>query len=159
MIQALLLFNSLIFLLLGFFHVYWALGGQWAISAVIPTNTNGRKLFNPGSLVTFIVALGLLLFMMADLTYSGVIVFDLSQDIIRHGILGIGIIFFLRAVGDFNNVGFTKRRKQSVFARMDTRFYSPLCLFIAMSHWLAYWGMGWNEGNWVLITLVTQVWF
>ena len=142
MIQTLLILNSFIFLLLGVIHVYWALGGQWAIAVVIPTNTNGRKLFNPGSLGTFIVALGLLLFMMLDLTYSGFIASDFSHDLIRHGIMGIGVIFLLRAVGNFNSVGFTKRRKQSVFAKMDTRFYSPLCLFIAMSHWLAYWSMG-----------------
>ena len=142
MIQTLLILNSFIFLLLGVVHVYWAIGGQWAIAAVIPTDTNGRKLVNPGSLGTFIIALGLLIFMMVDLTYSGIVVFDLSNDITRNGIFGIGIIFLLRSVGNFNNVGFTKRRKQSLFAKMDTQFYSPLCLFIAISHWLAYWKMG-----------------
>jgi hypothetical protein len=127
------------FFLLGLLHVYWALGGKWAVGAVIPTNTNGRKLFNPGSLGTLIVALGLLLFMMTDLNYSGLIAFDFSKNITRYGILGICIIFLMRAVGDFNNVGFTKQRTQSEFAKMDTRFYSPLCLFIAITHCQAYW--------------------
>jgi len=137
MIQILLILNSVIFFFLASIHIYWALGGKWGENAVVPTNSNGKKLFNPGFIGTFIVALGLLLFMLADLSYSGLIEFELSKNTMHYAILAIGIIFLVRAIGNFNNVGFTRRHTQSVFAKMDTRYYSPLCLFIAIIHLMA----------------------
>jgi len=118
-------------------HVYWALGGKWGEDAVVPTNGNGKKLFNPGLIGTLIVAIGLLLFMLVDLAYSGLIEHELSKDTMHYAILAIGVIFLVRAIGNFNNVGFTKRRTQTVFAEMDTRYYSPLCLFIGVVHLVA----------------------
>ncbi|NRF37203.1 DUF3995 domain-containing protein [Pedobacter foliorum] len=137
MIQILLVINSLIFFCLAAIHVYWALGGKWGENAVVPTNGNGKKLFNPGVMGTLIVALGLLLFMLTDLAYSGLIKFELNKNTMNYAITAIGAIFLVRAIGNFNNVGFTKRRTQSVFAKMDTRYYAPLCLFIGVTHLLA----------------------
>lgn len=137
MIQILLITNSLIFFFLASIHIYWALGGKWGENAVVPTNGNGKKLFNPGVIGTLIVALGLLLFTYVDLVYSGLVEFDLSKNTIHYAILAIGAIFLVRAIGNFSNVGFTKRRTQTVFAKMDTRYYSPLCLFIGITHLMA----------------------
>jgi hypothetical protein len=36
-----------------------------------------------------------------------------------------------RAVGDFRYVGFFKRVRDSRFATLDTRVYSPLCFVLA----------------------------
>ena len=41
-------------------------------------------------------------------------------------------LFFLRAIGEFRYVGFFKRVRDTAFAKADTRFYSPLCVFIAV---------------------------
>nr|WP_121272278.1 DUF3995 domain-containing protein [Pedobacter schmidteae] len=139
MMYALLILNSLIFLLIALLHIYWAFGGTWAIDSAIPTNSDEKKMFSPGILGTLTVALGLLFFMLTDLTLVGFITFDIAKNIIHYLVPGIAIIFLIRALGDFNYVGFTKRHIQSKFAKMDTRFYSPLCLFIALSHFLAYW--------------------
>lgn len=141
MTYSLLILNSLIFLLIALLHIYWVFGGEWAIDAAIPTNNNGKKLFSPGILGTLTVALGLLFFMLADLTFVGFITFDTAKNIIRYLIPGIGIIFLIRALGDFNYVGFTKKNIESKFGKMDTRYYSPLCLFIALSHFLACWAL------------------
>lgn len=43
----------------------------------------------------------------------------------------IPIIFFLRSIGDFRYVGLTKKVKGTVFARLDTLYFAPLCLLIA----------------------------
>ncbi|KRE83053.1 hypothetical protein ASG89_13045 [Paenibacillus sp. Soil766] len=39
----------------------------------------------------------------------------------------------LRAIGDFKYLGFFKKVKHTSFSYYDTRFYSPLCLFLAIS--------------------------
>ncbi|PTT14637.1 DUF3995 domain-containing protein, partial [Flavobacterium sp. HMWF030] len=41
-------------------------------------------------------------------------------------------IFILRAIGDFNYVGFFKKHRNSEFALKDTKYYSPLCLLIGV---------------------------
>lgn len=44
----------------------------------------------------------------------------------------------LRSIGDFRYVGFFKRARGSRFAELDTRFYSPLCLPLALATaWVA----------------------
>jgi hypothetical protein len=43
----------------------------------------------------------------------------------------LAIIFAARALGDFRFVGFTKSVRDSRFARLDTRVYSPLCVLLA----------------------------
>ena len=48
----------------------------------------------------------------------------------------IATAFTLRAVGEFKYVGFFKRIRGTQFARMDTRFYSPLCLGVAAGLWV-----------------------
>jgi Protein of unknown function (DUF3995) len=50
----------------------------------------------------------------------------------NYGLVVISLLFFLRAIGDFRYVGFFKKVKQTVFARLDSKYYSPLCLFIAV---------------------------
>ena len=42
-----------IFLLIGFIHFYWALGGKFLLDTAIPTK-DGVKLLNPGTALTFI---------------------------------------------------------------------------------------------------------
>jgi hypothetical protein len=49
------------------------------------------------------------------------------------GNLLIAFIFLARAVGDFNYVGFFKRVKRTAFAKNDSRYFAPLCLFIAVT--------------------------
>ncbi|MDP2037388.1 MAG: DUF3995 domain-containing protein, partial [Ignavibacteria bacterium] len=52
---------------------------------------------------------------------------------IRFGMWSIVAIFFLRAIGDSNVTGFSKKVKGTIFAKYDTNFYSPLCLYLASS--------------------------
>ena len=63
---------------------------------------------------------------------SGIISYDLPDWIIKYGGWIIPIIFILRAIGEFKYVGFFKRIKQTEFGKLDTKFFSPLCLTIGL---------------------------
>jgi hypothetical protein len=125
--------NTIIFLLIAAIHIYWAFGGKWGANAVIPTQNDGQLSFKPDMIATLVVATGLLL--MALVTVSNSIYFNFNHWIdkkyIFYGNWAVTAIFFLRAIGDFRYIGFTKRIKDSAFAINDTKFYSPLCLVIA----------------------------
>lgn len=135
---ALAAINAFIFFLLAALHLYWVLGRGGGMDTTIPTDGNGRKLFRPGKGITLVVAFGLFVFGLCNMAFAGWLRIGFSQVYICYGILLIAIIFLLRAIGDFRYIGLTKRHKQSPFARWDTRLYTPLCLGLAISHWLLY---------------------
>ncbi|MFC3197595.1 DUF3995 domain-containing protein [Parapedobacter deserti] len=122
-----------IFLLLSSVHFYWALGGKWGGDAVLPIkNDDSTKALTPTVLPTLIVAVGLLSIGLLVLAISGLISFDIPRWLKDYGLRVIAGIFFLRAVGDFNYIGFFKKVKQTKFGRNDTTYFSPLCLTIGL---------------------------
>lgn len=128
------LLNALIFLFLSGLHFYWLLGGKWGMNSVIPTTEKASdKTFVPSAFSTLVVAIGLLLFGLIELGNTNVFSNWIELTYFQWGNLLIAFIFFARAVGDFNHVGFFKRTRNTVFARNDTWYYSPLCLFISVT--------------------------
>ncbi len=123
----------MIFLALSGIHFYWAGGGRMSWGTAIPSKADGTPLINPGIIATLVVAFGLLLFAIITLSNSNLVPFDINQSYIIIGDWIIIIIFALRAVGDFNMVGFFKRIKGTPFAINDTKYYSPLCLFLSLT--------------------------
>lgn len=123
---------SILFFGLSSIHVYWALGGEWGIQASIPTNEKGQKLFEPGIFGSSIVAIGLMIFAVFVLIKAGILIINIPWMITQYGLWIIAGIFATRSIGDFKYVGFFKHVQSSDFGRMDTRFYSPLCLVIAL---------------------------
>ncbi len=130
-------FNALVFFLLAALHLFWLINGK-GMNATIPTDSNGRKIFRPGRLITFMVALGLLFFALSNIAYAGWLDLDENRVVIRYGILVIAIIFFLRAIGDFRYIGISKRGNRSLFAKWDTALYTPLCLILAITHMILF---------------------
>jgi glucan phosphoethanolaminetransferase (alkaline phosphatase superfamily) len=130
--ERLSLFLTCIFLILSALHFYWLFGGQWGFSSAIPTSSNGNSVLNPSKIDILVVALGLLLLSLFYLTQSKFSFFKPARWMTL--ILGwlIPVIFFVRAIGDFQYVGFFKGIVDTEFARLDTAFYSPLCLVIAL---------------------------
>jgi hypothetical protein len=124
--------ESSIFGLLSGLHFYWAAGGRKGLSSALPQKTNGEKLFVPGIGATLVVAFGLLGFCIITLANLGVFNFIISSQSVYWLNILIAMIFFLRAIGDFNYVGFFKKIQGTDFARWDTRLYSPLCLIISI---------------------------
>lgn len=119
-----------LFILLAFLHVYWAIGGRWGSDKVIP-RVDDQPLFTPGPAITLLVALGL--FGIAILTY--ILGFYGGGSLFGNYIIYVAwllvFIFSLRAIGDFKLIGFFKKNNDSVFAKYDSRYYSPLCLALA----------------------------
>ena len=56
----------------------------------------------------------------------------------RYGLLLVGLLFSLRTLGDVKYVGLTKRVRNTPFAILDTKLYTPLCGVLALSHLIVY---------------------
>ena len=111
-------------------HFYWAAGNRRGASSAVPTR-DGQPLFRPGALATASVGVALLLAAALSLEYTGVLALSLPPWLTSLGMWTLGVVFLVRAVGDFRYVGFFKRHTGTRFARLDTLFYSPLCLLLS----------------------------
>jgi len=54
----------------------------------------------------------------------------------------LAVMFGVRAIGDFNRVGFCKKIEGSLFATLDSTLYSPLCLVLSVGFAGLSWPMG-----------------
>ncbi len=133
MLTTLALINTIIFMVLSGIHFYWAMGGRWALATSLPSNPSTQDfLFKPSVMATLVVALGLFLFGLVTLQNAFNFPLGIEPRYFRWGDLVISFIFLMRAVGDFKFVGFFKRIRETPFGRNDSKFYSPLCLIIAI---------------------------
>ncbi|MDY8138547.1 DUF3995 domain-containing protein [Aquimarina sp. 2201CG5-10] len=123
---------SLLFFVLGLIHLSWVFGGKFGFEASLPTKENGERVLNPKKLDSAVVGLGLMVFGLFYLSKSGIIDYDLPSIILNYGSWIIPAIFILRAIGEFKYVGFFKRVRQTKFGKLDTLFFSPLCLVIGI---------------------------
>ena len=131
MIKAIGIFTAAILLFLALLHVYWAMGGDRGFTPTIPT-ADDIPLFRPSPAMTLLVAF--LLLMSAGLVVGnlGFWVLGSVEWLFRVGLWGVTAVLTLRAIGDFNYVGFFKKVRHTAFAQNDTRLYSPLCLLLAI---------------------------
>lgn len=112
-------------------HVFWACGGRWGGHAAVPEKAGGGFVFKPGPVETAAVAV-LILVACYFLLAEGELLSALHTNVLTEwGSILCAVVFGIRTVGDFRYVGFFKRYKRSRFAKYDTWFYSPLCLFLA----------------------------
>jgi hypothetical protein len=137
-----------IFVLLGLMHVYWALGGRLGRGAALPQlpvppgwQKHGEPAmvdaFNPGPAVTLVVAVALIAVGGAVALRGGLFAAPVQHVALQAMLALVALVMLARAIGDFRLVGFFKRVKGSVFARMDTWVYSPLCVALGL-------GVGWT---------------
>ncbi|HEY4395141.1 MAG TPA: DUF3995 domain-containing protein [Polyangia bacterium] len=119
-------------------HLYWALGGRRGANGAIPER-DGQPLFRPGPGATLVVA-GLLAVASALVLARAGWGPDVVPPVVsRWGTWGVAVVLTARAVGDFNYLGFFKRRRGTRFARLDARFYSPLALGLGIGTALVAW--------------------
>lgn len=127
-------FYLLVFILfvISMLHFYWAQGGEFGFVNALPQKENGEPLFVPKKVHSAIVGIGLLgiiglLGYRLPLNYYFPFV-----EIIRNILWVVAIVFILRAIGDFKYVGFFKKIQNTEFGKLDTKYYSPLCLLIGI---------------------------
>lgn len=123
---------SLIFITLAAIHFNWVFGGRFGFAAALPTKITGERVLNPKTIDSAIVGLVLTIFSLFYLLKSGLISFPLPQWLFSSIGWVIPTIFLLRAIGDFKYVGFFKRVRSTKFGKLDSKFFSPLCLLIAI---------------------------
>lgn len=123
---------------LAILHVAWGIGGIASTSAGVP-ESDGKPLFVPSRFACFAVAFALVLAGWLVSSRAGLAPSPLPAFLVHVGCIGVGVVFVLRAIGDFRFVGFFKRVRGTRFAWWDSRLYSPLCLAIgAGSLWVAF---------------------
>ncbi|GIZ07599.1 DUF3995 domain-containing protein [Flavobacterium sp. UMI-01] len=127
---AILLFS--VFLFLSGIHFYWALGGKWGTGAVFPTQPETLKPQFPGPVPTAIVGICLMTIGLFYLVKAEILTIQLPELIHIYGLKFLTVLFTIRAIGEFNYIGFFKKYKQTRFGNNDTKYYSPLCVLIAI---------------------------
>lgn len=126
------LINAIILIIISAIHFYWAFGGKWATDRVFP-EIKSTKPIKPSILATVVVAFAFLGFAIVYLNKINLFSIRLPQVIEQYGTWVLSVVFIIRAIGEFKYVGFFKTMKDSKFAEMDTKFYSPLCLYLGLS--------------------------
>lgn len=117
--------------LIAVLHLYWVAGGKTGLNRALPTTSEGKLLLEPGKFATASVAV--VLFAFAFVAYKLRFESSVSEIYMYAGWI-IAAVFFLRAIGEFNAVGFFKKVKNTPFAQFDTFFYSPLCVYLAFCY-------------------------
>jgi len=118
---------TIIFLIISFFHFYWAFGGPIGKTESVPITDKGILLFKPGFLACFIVGLGFLIFIFLLYLPS----LNLLPERLSKGLLWLlAIVFLMRVIGDFNYLGIFKKVKNTSFSKSDNRYFVPLCFLI-----------------------------
>jgi len=133
LIKTLSIILFLIFAVLSSFHFYWFFGGKWGLEKVIPSKGKTAASLRIPKFATLVVALGLLSFGVLYLLKAGFLSVQIPSKVLLYGSWIIPAIFLLRAIGEFNYVGFFKKVKDTEFAKTDTKIFAPLCFFIGLS--------------------------
>jgi hypothetical protein len=136
MIIILCLINSLFFLLISAIHFYWAFGGKWGAKEALPEGLEGKMPLTPSGFMTIIVAV---IFLSVSIFFgqkAGLLGFELPIFVEKYGLIAIGSVLLVRAIGEFKYVGFFKKIKNTRFAALDSRYYSPLCLVLSINSFL-----------------------
>ncbi|MDP3660843.1 DUF3995 domain-containing protein [Phenylobacterium sp.] len=120
-----------VFAVLSLTHVYWAMGGQHGKAAAVP-QVDGVATFRPSRAGTLLVAVALMGAAALLGALAGVLPTPVPHWILAFAAIGLALVLLARAIGDFKLVGFFKRPNGSRFARLDTLFYSPLCLVLGI---------------------------
>lgn len=138
MTSLLALINGSLLAAIGLLHLYWMVGGRWGLAQVLPTKETGEQVLRPGPVACAVVAAGLCCFALYYCSLGLHFPLGLPFQAEQRGIWILAATFSLRAIGDFRYTGFFRKVKNTEFARMDKRWYVPLCVWLgATSFWLA----------------------
>ena len=129
-----------VFALLCAFHIVGAFGG-WHRLPVIPTLPSSMEYSAdrwPSSVSWLAVAAALALAALVVLARADLLLTSVPPKLSTLACLALGVIFVLRAIGEFRMLGFFKSIKGTDFAFWDTWLYTPLFLALGLGAlWLA----------------------
>ena len=131
--QMLFAIDAIILFFVAAIHFYWAFGGKWGASAVLPQVNSEKRVFTPSPLMTLAVAVPFLIISVIFAQAAGWFNFEIIAPYMPTLLLVLVAVFALRALGDFKYVGFFKKVKNTDFALNDTKYFTPLCAFVAVS--------------------------
>jgi hypothetical protein len=115
-------------------HLYWGLGGELGKAYAVPEKPKGGgPSMRPGAAGTLAVAAALALAAALVALRIGLVESPLPRWLPQAACAALALVFLARAIGERRYVGFFKRVTGTRFARLDTLFYSPLCLFMAVA--------------------------
>ncbi len=121
-----------VFVALALWHVFMALSPGKGKGGAVPA-VDGKPLFVPGTRATLSVALALALFAVLVAGAGGLIALPLPMAWLSGLCYVLAAGLLARAVGEFRYVGFFKQIRGTRFATLDSFFYSPLCLGLAIA--------------------------
>ncbi|MGO4549089.1 DUF3995 domain-containing protein [Paenibacillus sp. 2TAB23] len=129
---------SSVLLIVGGIHLYWLFGGRSGFAIAVPTKSeNKQPFFRPGPIE---IAAVIILFWAASillLIHVEIIPSIGPAWLPAFAGWSLAVVFLIRAIGEFNMLGFFKSIKHTPFARMDTIVYSPLCLLLSgITFWM-----------------------
>jgi len=114
--------------MISLIHFYWAFGGKVGLDVALPTK-DGKLLINPSKVLIFLVAV-IFVFFSIIVYFLQFNSFNTEYTIYMGWFLSA--IFIARAIGDFRAVGFFKKIYSTKFSGYDTKYFSPLSLFIGL---------------------------
>ena len=123
---------SLVFFVLSGIHIYWLFGGKKGLVSVLPTKENQDYVVSIPPIATLLSALALFGFACVYIIKSDLFELAISESLLNSLCWGLPVIFILRAIGDFNYLGFFKKVKNTKFATADSKVFAPLCLGIGI---------------------------
>ncbi len=123
---------SLVYQFFAYLLGFWRSMGS---VAVLPVKEGEHKpAFTPRIWGTLFIAILILMASLIIVVQGGYLQGFQANSFSKIGSIVCALVFIIRAIGDFKFVGFFKKIKHSQFARYDTWFYSPLCLFFCFVH-------------------------
>lgn len=120
-----------VFVVLALWHFRMALLPPAGESGAVPS-VEGKPLFIPSRKATVAVGIVLLLFAGLVAATAGILPLGLPPVALSWLSYALAVGLLARAVGEFKYLGFFKRVRGTKFATLDTLFYSPLCLLLAV---------------------------
>lgn len=130
MLHLIALSTCTVFVVLALWHFRMAFSPQTGESKAVPS-VDGKPLFVPSRTATLLVGLALLGCTALVAATAGFLWPDAPPRFLSWLSYALALGLLARAIGDFRYVGLFKKVRNSPFARMDTRLYSPLCLLLA----------------------------
>ena len=117
-------------------HAWWAIGGTWPSSdaATLARGVVGDgRARMPSAGMTAVVALVLVVVAVWPLLLAGVLTVPLPRVVVMGVGAAMGAVFLLRGVAGYSSA-WRRRFRVEPFATRDVRYFSPLCLVLAVGY-------------------------